>query len=188
MDIARFIEIVGAIIGLGYLYLEYKASFWLWSVGIVMSFFYIYIYYNGEFYADMAINVYYLGANIYGLILWRKGSSSHTGEESGFSHVPQKYIPILTLIFLSLWSAIYLILIKVNSPVALGDSFTTALSIVAMWLMAKKHIDHWLLWIVVNIVSCGLYLWKGLYPTAVLFTVYTVVSVLGYFRWRRLIV
>jgi nicotinamide mononucleotide transporter len=187
MTIELFIEITGAIIGLVYLYLEYKASFWLWTAGIVMSFFYIYIYYHGKFYADMAIYSYYLGANIYGLIVWKNRNQKQEGR-GGFSHVPKKHIPLLVAVFLLLLGTIYLILSKfTDSPVAFGDSFTTSLSIIAMWLMAKKHIDHWLLWAVVNMVSCGLYLWKGLYPTSILFVVYTVVSVLGYRKWKQMI-
>ena len=188
MNLALLIEITGATIGLIYLYLEYKASFWLWTAGIIMSLFYVYIYYNGKFYADMAIYAYYLGANVYGLILWKKGNQTNDKEECGFSHVSKKLIPLLTTLFLLLWYVIYFILIKfTDSDVALGDSFTTALSIIAMWLMAKKHVDHWLLWFVVNAVSCGLYFWKGLYPTAILFVVYTVVAVFGYIRWLRMV-
>jgi len=188
MSLSLFIEITGATIGLIYLYLEYKASFWLWTAGIVMSLFYVYIYYHGKFYADMVTYVYYFGANIYGLMLWRKGNQGHQEENSTFSHIHKKYILPLTAIFLSLWFSIWFILSSfTDSPVPVGDSFTTSLSVIAMWLMAKKHVDHWLLWIVVNGVSCGLYLSKGLYPTAILFVVYTIVSVLGYFKWKRMI-
>lgn len=196
MNIALLIEIVGAIIGLTYLYLEYKASFWLWVAGIVMSLFYVYIYYHGKFYADMATYAYYFGANVYGLILWKKSSQDSQKEESVFSHLSHKRIPLLMILFLYLWFIIFFVLRQLHNAVALsdpffvlalGDSFTTALSVIAMWLMAKKHVEHWLLWIVVNAISCGLYLWKGLYPTAILFVVYTIVSVLGYFRWKKMI-
>jgi nicotinamide mononucleotide transporter len=67
-----------------------------------------------------------------------------------------------------------------------GDAFTTALSIVAMWMLAKKYVEQWWLWFVVNVVSCGLYVWKGLYPTAGLFAVYSVISVFGYYKWKRM--
>jgi len=187
MTIALFIEITGATIGLIYLYLEYKASFWLWTAGIVMSLFYVYIYYHGKFYADMATYVYYFGANIYGLILWWNRGQNSKKEKSVFSHIPKRSFSLLSALFLSFWLVIYFVLTRfTDSPVALGDSFTTALSIIAMWLMAKKYVDHWLLWIGVNAVSCVLYLWKGLYPTSVLFVVYTTVSVFGYFKWKKL--
>lgn len=192
MNIALIIEIIGAAIGLAYLYLEYRASFWLWSVGIVMSLFYIYIYFNGKFYADMGINIYYLGANIYGLILWKgdlskKEKTEKSKIERKISHIERGILLKSIPVFLLLFGVIFLILTKfTDSPVALGDSFTTALSIIAMWLMAKKYIEHWLFWVVINAVSTGLYLWKGLYPTAVLFVVYTIVSVMGYFKWMKM--
>ena len=72
-----------------------------------------------------------------------------------------------------------------DSPIPLGDAFTTAASIVAMWMLAQKYLEQWLLWIVVNVVSTALYFWKGLYPTGMLFIVYVVVAVLGYFRWKK---
>ena len=73
-----------------------------------------------------------------------------------------------------------------DSPVPLGDAFTTSLSIVAMWMLSRKYLEQWLFWVVVNVVCVALYFWKGLYPTAILYTVYVIVAVLGYFRWKRL--
>lgn len=189
MEIDLIIEIIGAFIGITYLILEYRASFYLWAVGIVMSLFYIYIFYEGKFYADMGIYFYYLGANIYGLILWRKNKikTPDNPDYQGIIHVKKNTIIPMIVIFVFLQISLYLILSKLtDSPVPLGDSFTTALSIIAMWMMAKKNIEHWILWFVVNFVSTLLYFWKGLYPTAILFTVYTVVSVFGYFKWKRL--
>ena len=194
MNIQLFIEIVGAIIGLVYLWLEYRASFWLWIVGIVMSVFYIYIYYYEKFYADMGTYVYYLGANIYGLILWKR-QGEQRAESGGIEDtdsmttrsLPFRLIWPLAGIFVLAFLVLFLILSKrTDSPVPYGDAFTTALSIVAMWMMAKKYYQHWLLWVVVNITSTGLYFWKGLYPTAILFVFYTIGSVMGYFKWKSL--
>lgn len=186
------LEIVGACIGLIYLYLEYKADFWLWPVGIVMSVFYVVIYVNGKFYADAALNGYYILANIYGLVIWGRHRIRHEAEVVDvlpIIHTPRKAIVPLALVASALWMAIFLVLHNLtDSPVPLGDAFTTSLSIVAMWMLAKKHAEQWLLWIVVDVVSSALYVWKGLYPTAVLFAVYTVVALSGYFRWRRLAV
>ena len=182
------IEIIGACIGLLYLYLEYKANVWLWPVGIVMSLFYVVIFFHGKFYADAAVYLYYIGANVYGLAAWLR--SSRSGSDSGVSspiiHTPKKQILPLALVSAALWVVIFLILHNfTDSPVPWGDAFTTALSIVAMWMLAQKQVEQWLLWVVVNAVSLCLYVWKGLYPTAVLFAFYTAVAVLGYFRWRK---
>ena len=191
MSIDIIIEIIGAVIGLTYLFLEYKANVWLWPVGILMSLFYVVIFFHGKFYADAAIYFYYIGANVYGLIQWTR-SRKQTIEESGqtaelaITHVPKKHILPLILVILALWMILYGILKTVtDSPVPFGDAFTTTVSIVAMWMLAQKYLEQWLLWILVNIVSTILYFWKGLYPTGVLFIVYVIVAVLGYFRWRK---
>ena len=192
MSIDIIIEIIGAVIGLTYLFLEYKANVWLWPVGILMSLFYVVIFFHGKFYADAAIYLYYIGANAYGLIQWTQ-SRKQTIEENGqatelaITHVPIKRILPLVAITLILWMVLYGILKTVtDSPVPIGDAFTTAVSIVAMWMLAQKYLEQWLLWIVVNIVSTILYFWKGLYPTGILFIVYVIVAVLGYMKWKKL--
>lgn len=185
------IEIIGALIGLTYLFLEYKANVWLWPVGILMSLFYVVIFFHGKFYADAAIYLYYIGANAYGLYLWTRSrklpiEENETKQELAITHVPAKRIFPLVAITVVLWMVLYGILKTVtDSPVPLGDSFTTAVSIVAMWMLAQKYLEQWLLWVVVNIVSTALYFWKGLYPTGILFIVYVIVAVLGYFRWKK---
>jgi len=86
-----------------------------------------------------------------------------------------------------LFALIAFILIRfTDSPVPYGDSFTTAVSIIGMWMLAHKYLEQWWLWFVVNVVSSALYLWKGLYPTAGLFIIYSVISVFGYFRWKKM--
>ncbi|HOL98307.1 MAG TPA: nicotinamide riboside transporter PnuC, partial [Bacteroidales bacterium] len=72
-----------------------------------------------------------------------------------------------------------------DSDVPLGDAFTTALSFTATWLLAKKYIENWFFWIVVNIVSTILYVYKGLYPTVVLFTILTLLAFVGYHKWKK---
>lgn len=180
-------EIVGACIGLIYLLLEYKANFWLWPVGIVMSLFYVIIFFQSHFYADAAVNMYYIGANVYGLALWKKNSGSADAQESmKICRVSKSLWPKLVAVALVLWLVLFLILKCIpNSASPAGDGFTTALSVVAMWMLAQKYVEQWLFWIAVDMVSVALYLWKGLYPTAVLYSVYTVIAVLGYFKWRR---
>ena len=181
----EYIEIAGAVIGLLYLYLEYRASVYLWPVGVIMPLFYIYIFFVSRFYADMGIYIYYLFASIYGWIRWNKSASQEQGL--AITHMPFRYWSIALLALSILFAVIAWILIRfTDSPVPFGDSFTTALSIVAMWMLANKYIEQWGLWIVVNVVSCALYAWKGLYPTALLYVVYSIVPVFGYFKWKQL--
>lgn len=179
------IEIIGAVIGLLYLFFEYRASRWLWPVSVLMPLFYVWIFFQSKFYADMGINVYYFFASIYGWIRWNREKNQGTGLP--ITHTPKRLMLPLAVIGLSLFALIALILHRyTDSPVVVGDSLTTALSILGMWMLAQKHVEQWWLWFVVNIISCGLYLWKGLYPTAALFAIYSVISVFGYYKWRRL--
>lgn len=186
------LEIIGAVIGLVYIFLEYKANFWLWPVGILMSLFYVVIFFDGKFYADAAVNLYYIGANVYGLAVWLRHRFKQEGiveDMLPISRCPRQKLLASLLVSALLWGLIYCILHFYTDSVApIGDAFTTALSIVAMWLLAHKYIEQWLFWIVVEIVSVSLYIWKGLYPTAILYGIYTVVAVLGYFNWRKVMV
>jgi len=72
-----------------------------------------------------------------------------------------------------------------DSPVPFWDALTTALSIVATWMLAQKKIEHWLLWVLVDVLSIGLFIVKELYPTTVLFAVYAVLAIYGYLEWRK---
>lgn len=181
------LEFVGLIIGLLYLYLEYKANIWLWPVGVIMPLVYIVIFYQSKFYADMGIYVYYFFASIYGWYIWSK--SIKKADEVLISQLPIKYLSKMIALFVIIFAAITFVLIRfTDSPVPYGDSLTTTLSIIAMWMLAHKYIEQWLLWIVVNIISTGLYFWKGLDTTAVLFIVYSIIPIFGYFKWKRMMV
>lgn len=179
------IEITGAVVGLVYLWLEYKASVWLWLASIIMPAIYIYVYYDSGFYADMGINVYYLGASIYGWAVWsRKGTED---KPMPITRTPRKYILPLSAIAAASFTAIAFILINfTDSTVPYGDSFTTALSIVAMWMLARKYLEQWLVWIVVDVACTALYIYKGLYPTAILYALYSIIAVAGYYRWKKM--
>lgn len=191
----NYLEITGTIVGLVYLWLEYKANIYLWIAGIVMPAIYIFVYYRAGLYADFGINIYYFLAAIYGYLGWKYG---YNKKEKGRIKMPHKaqlpishlssklYVPILG-IFLALWLVIAYILIHfTNSTVPYWDSFITALSVIGMWVLAKKYIEQWIIWIVVDAVAFGLYIYKDLYFTSGLYGIYTIIAFLGYRKWKGL--
>ena len=179
------IELIGALIGLVYIVLEYRASWWLWIAGMVMSLFYIYIYAKVNCYAWALTYLYYLGANIYGIIVWKRNSAENS--YSGISNLPKKYYPKLAAIVVLVTVFTFFILQRyTDTLIPVSESFSTALSVVAMWLLAKKYLQHWVLWMVVNAIYAIGNWWLGLYFSAILFAVFFVVSVLGLVRWRKL--
>lgn len=183
------IEILGTIVGIIYLWLEYKASIYLWIAGIIMPAIYLYIYYNAGLYADFGINVYYLLIAIYGWLAWQYnfslfGKKEKNAQELPIAHTPQKMWGKLLLLSAILWLSITIILDRfTDSNVALYDAFTTAISIIGMYMLARKYVEQWWVWIVVDIASSGLYIYKELYFTAALYAVYAIIAIFGYRKW-----
>ena len=179
------IELLGATIGLAYVILEYRASWWLWIVGMVMSLFYIYIYAKVNCYAWALTYLYYLGANVYGIIIWKKNDNED--PYSGISNLPKKYYPILVGIVFLFTILIFFILRRyTDTLIPVSEAFSTALSVIGMWLLAKKYLQHWYVWLVVNAIYAIGNLWLGLYFSAILFAVLFIVSVMGLVRWGKL--
>lgn len=188
MDI---LEIFGTAVGLLYLYLEYRASVWLWLASVVMPAIYIFVYYDAGLYADVAISVYYLAASVYGLVCWLhpggKAVTDGGGGDDRITHTPRRYVAGLVAVGVGLFLAIGFALKNLtDSTVPWADGFTTALSIVAMWMLAKKYVEQWLIWLVADFACSVLYIYKDLYFTGVLYGIYAVIAWFGYRRWLRM--
>ena len=193
------LEIIGTAIGIIYLILEYRASTWLWVASIAMPAIYIEVFYRAGLYADLAINIYYILASIYGLGCWlltrRKARISDEADRSdkseksdtGITRTPARmWVPLAAVgvvIFLILGVALSRF---TDSTVPWADAFTTALSIVAMWMLARKYVEQWIVWIVADVACSALYVYKDLYFTSALYLAYAVIAVLGYRKWVRL--
>lgn len=188
----KAIDMVGLVLGLVYLWLEFKASIWLWLASVVMPIVHGYLYWERGLYADFGMEVYYVLAAIYGYVTWRWHSSRSSGKAEQSSEKPITRFPLrqvlpVTLIWLALWALIYWILITwTDSTVPLCDSFTTSLSMVAMWALAQKYAEQWLLWFVVDAVCTVLYIYKQIPFTAALYAFYTLIALLGYRQWLRM--
>ncbi len=204
----NWIEIFGAAAGVIYVFLEIRQNILLWPVGIVTSAVYIYVFFTGKIYADMSLQGYYLVISFVGWYWWIRGTSlqrsqstqehqDRRGEEDvkmekGVLRVTRINFRtgiILAFVFFLLLSIMWLVLSRLtDSPVPLWDSIITSLSIVATWMLARKIYEHWFLWIVVNILSAGLFLTRGLFPTMILYLVYFIMSFVGLAEWKRIMI
>lgn len=187
------LDIITTVLGLAYILFEYRASAWMWIVGIVMQLLGIVLYYQKGLYADCGMEFYYLSVSFYGLWKWvAKPKQAPKGEKTSdiwsvFS-LPSMW-PVVWMLsgMVALWMLIYWLLVTfTDSTVPLADSFTTALSLLGVWALAHKMLEQWLVWIVVDVVSSVLYATKGLPFKSGLYALYVVIAVFGYFRWRRL--
>jgi len=137
----------------------------------------------------MGLQLYYVIISFYGWIEWSRKSVLVNNDKSLIvSHVQATVIPLLALVFVLLTGLFYWILLRyTDSDVPFWDAITTSGGVVATWMLARKYIEHWLLWIFLDIMSMVLYIYKGLYPTTVLFAVYTIMAVVGYNTWNKLL-
>jgi nicotinamide mononucleotide transporter len=183
-----YVEILGVCFSLLYLFLEISQRKALWIVGFIASAFYVYIFFQAKFYADMGLNIYYLLVSVYGWVVWSKKQKANatTPATASITHLTSKQALILSGISLGLFVLLFYILkTYTDSPVPFGDALTTALSIVATWMLAHKIIEQWWVWLFVNALSAALYAWRGLYPTTFLFCCYAVASIIGYYSWKK---
>ena len=187
--IANWIEITGAVISLIYLYFSIKQRIWLWPFGILSALFYILVYFQSKLYADMGLQAYYVVISLYGWWTWSKNSGSDNQKKGlKISHVSSFQAFWIVLVCIILTGFFYWILAEMtDSDVPFWDALTTAGGVVATWMLTRKIIEHWVLWIILDIISMVLYIYKGLYPTTILFVVYSALAFLGYRTWKKLI-
>jgi len=185
--LANKVELGGTIFGLIYVWLSISQNLHTWTAGIITSLLYCWVFFEAKFYAGMGLQVYYLIISLYGWWSWRGDGDKNTSEEKlRVSCTSRRLWIILFILNFILTLFMYFLLGRyTDSPIPFGDAFTTSLSIFATWMLARKKIEHWLIWIFVDLVSCGLYFYRGLYPTIFLFMVYTVMAVIGYYQWRK---
>lgn len=186
------LEIIGTLASIIYLYYSIREKVWCWPWGIFASAVSIAVFFQVSLYADMGLQFYYLFISIYGWYYWLYGKSKQGGSNVEITRAKGGqwlylffaavvlYVMILgILLFVPDWLQIE------RSSMPYLDAFTTAASIVATWMLARKIIDHWLIWIVVDVISMGMYLYKGMYFYAFLFVVYSAGAIFGYVEWRK---
>ncbi len=179
------LQVAGFALGMLYLWLEYRADIRLWIVGLVMPLIHGALYYTAGLYADASMQAYYVLAGLYGWLVWRKAPRRKSAD-ARIGHTPLATVPGLVAVYLAAHAGIYLLLTNfTNSTVPFWDSLTTAGSIVAMWMLSRKYVEQWLVWLAVDVVTLGLYIYKDIPLTATLYAIYSAMAVTGYLRWRR---
>ena len=188
-DFLLALDITATIVGLVYIWLEYRASIYLWIAGIIMPAIDIFLYYEAGLYADFGMAIYYTLAALYGYAMWKWGKKRGTAadEQLPITRFPRRKVLPVALLFAVAWAAIYEILIHfTNSDVPITDSFANALSFVGLWALARKYLEQWMVWIVVDVVLSALYIYKGIPFKASLYALYVVIAVAGYFKWKKM--
>lgn len=181
----HYVEILGVLLSIIYLVLSIRQNILLWPVGILSAVMYMIVFFESKFYADMGLNAYYFVISIYGWINW-SGAAKQEKKELPVKSVGRTQGMVLLMVMVVIFFIIgYLLDHYTDSPIPWWDALTTSGSIVATWMLTRKILEHWILWVFVDLLSMGLYIYRGLYPTAFLFLVYTTMAVVGYVEWKR---
>jgi nicotinamide mononucleotide transporter len=183
----HWIEIIAASLGIIAIYFQIKVKPFYWVISLLVSSMYIIIYFLAKLYADMSMQFYYVGMSIYGLYVWLSGNNNSDKKTIPISKIKdlKSWLLIALISALSFFIIGYILKKFTDSNVPWWDSFTTSLSFVATWMLARKKIENWLIWIVVDATSVVLYIYKQLYPTTILFIILTLLAIVGYFQWNR---
>ena len=180
-------EIFGAVTGLLYVWLEIKQKPVMWVIGFVSSLVYVVVNIQYKVYGYAALNVYYAAVSIYGWYCWRyarQAGSAETGLQISRIRIQSALalVAISAVLYLGCGFALQRF---TDSPIPFYDALGTSLSIVATWMLARKILEHWTLWIFINFFSAALYFHRELYPTTVLFIVCGIMSVVGWLKWKQ---
>lgn len=183
---SHWLDMFTTILGLLYIWLEYRANILLWFVGIIMPALDIYLYWSHGLYGDAGMATYYTLAAIYGYCIWKFKKTRKQKLSLPIAFMPKKqYLPA-ALFFFAAWGITYFVLVTwTNSTVPVLDSFTNALSFVGLWALARKYAEQWLFWIVVDVVCTILYIHKNIPFKAILYGLYVIIAVMGYNKWKK---
>ena len=177
-------EIAGFVFGVLAVWLTAKESPWCWPTGLVNVSLYIVVFWQAKLYADMGLQVVYIGVCLYGWWEWLHGGAG--GGRLTVSRAPRRSLLALTVAGAAFAAFLGLALHRgTDAALPFWDSTTTSYSLVAQWLQTKKRIETWWFWIAVDVVYIGVYAVKGLWLTALLYAIFLVICLVGLRDWRR---
>ncbi|WP_445456693.1 nicotinamide riboside transporter PnuC [Flavobacterium sp. HNIBRBA15423] len=180
------LEIVAIIFGLASVLLAKNNNIFVYPTGIISTVIFVYLLYKWELIGDMLINGYYTTMSVYGWYLWTLKKDNQ--EEYPISVMKKQEVGLGIVIFLI--TVLFVILVyhffdKFTSWTAYVDTFTTGVFFVGMWLMAKRKIENWILWIIGDIISIPLYFYKGYTFTSLQYFVFTIIAIYAYREWKK---
>jgi nicotinamide mononucleotide transporter len=178
------LEIAACLFGLAAVWLTVRQNVLCWPAGLAQVLLYIVVFYRARLYSEVGLHVVYVFLQFYGWHAWL-----HGGRERGELSVSR--LPPSAALFFAATAALatgglgFVMGRATDAALPYWDASITVLSLIAQYLLARKVLESWLIWIAVDVLAIGVYLVKGLYPTAVLYVVFLVLATIGFFAWRQ---
>ena len=180
------LEVIAAAFGVISVYLSTRQNIWSWPTAIVNVALYTVVFFQGRLYGQMGLQPIYLALSVYGWYQWLHGGEQHT--ELRVSRASPRLLGALAALNLVLWLVLAAVLRQTDAALPWLDALLTTTSLVAQWMMTRKILQNWLIWIAVDVVYVPMFVSQGLYATAVLYAAFLVLAVMGYVEWRRSLV
>jgi nicotinamide mononucleotide transporter len=177
-----WLEIAGTVFGILGVWLTIKQNIFCFPAGIINVALYAYLFFTSKLYADAGLQVVYIGLLVYGWIQWKNANT-----ENHDVSISDNATRILVLI-LGIGATFFLgtfLYSKTDASLPYLDALTTVMSLVAQWMIAKKKIENWIIWIAVDIIYVGMYIYKELYLTSGLYFIFILLAISGYKEWKK---
>ena len=180
------LEFFAAVLGVISVWFAKKNKILVYPTGIISTLIYVWILFKNQLLGDLIINTYFFLMSIYGWFFWSRKDEGNFQNNISRLNLNESIFGIIIFIF-SFISVkfIYNISNWQESYVSSIDTLTTAIFCSAMWFMARRKIEHWILWIIGDIVSVPLYIYKSLYFTSIQYLIFTIIALLGFFTWLK---
>lgn len=179
------LEVLAVLLGIVSVWYAKKENILVFPTGIFSTALYVYICFKFALYGDVIINFYYTLMSLYGWVMWHRKIEGNPIEITQSTTKDMMWALIIFVGTAVLVVLVYLYFERFNRITDYFDTFTTGVFFAAMWLMANKKIEHWLFWIVGNIISIPLYFVKGLGFSAIQFSIFLILAIQGYFEWKK---
>ncbi|WP_233123729.1 nicotinamide riboside transporter PnuC [Agrobacterium vaccinii] len=181
---SRTIEICATLLGLANVSLIIRRSIWNYPFGIAMVILYAWIFYDAKLYSDALLQIFFLFIQFYGIATWLRGR----GDDGLVNAIDLPYSFAVPLALSAATCSValgYVMAEFTDAALPYWDATTTVLSVFAQFLLARRYLQNWLVWIVVDVLAIGIYWSKDLTPTAFLYVIFLGMAIAGYVNWRR---
>jgi nicotinamide mononucleotide transporter len=184
LQIPSITEMFAFLTGAVCVWLLVKENIWSWPIGIANNLFYVIVFWRAKLYADMGLQFFYIAISIYGWWNWLHHQAG--SKKLNVIRIGGREATALFLIGLGSTGGLYWFLRRfTDSTVPLGDSLTTAMSLVAQYMLSRKHIENWYVWITADIIYIALYAYKQLYLTGLLYLIFMIMCIMGAIQWKK---
>lgn len=181
----NWVEVLGFVTGIACVYLNAKENIWGWPIAMISVIAYAMVFYQAKLYADMWLQFFFLAQAFYGLYSWLMPADNNNIALAISTMSFALNTLCVGLVGILAFVIYYILAEHTDSDVPMLDSITTAISIVAQFLLARKKIENWLYWLVANVIYIALYFSKELYLTAFLYLILNILALMGYMEWRN---